>query len=72
MPKIESIALHAHFKSKIFIFFPSHSHTSTLSIVIERRYTSSHDNWIASSAVPLLGKQRHDPGHPGERAKKAW
>ena len=32
----------AHFKSKIFIFCPSHSHTPTLSIVIERRYVSSH------------------------------
>ena len=71
MPKNESIALHAHFKSKIFIFFPSHSHTPTLSIVIERRYTSSRDNRIASSAVLLLGKQRQDPGHSGERAKKA-
>lgn len=30
--------------TKIFIFSPSHSHTPTLSIVIERRYTSSRDN----------------------------
>ena len=65
MPKNEFIALRTYFKSKIFIFCPSHSHSPTLSIVIERRYTSSHHNWIASSAVPLLGKQRHDPGHPG-------
>ena len=72
MPKNESIALRAHFKSKIFIFFPSHSHAPTLSIVIERSYTSSRHNWIASSAVPLLGKQRQNPGYPGERAKKAW
>ena len=70
--KNEFIPLRAHFKSKIFIFFPSHSHTSTLSIVIERRYTSSHHNWIASSAVPLLGKQRDNPNLSGERAKKAW
>ena len=68
----EFITLRAHFKSKIFIFCPSHSHTPTLSIVIERRYTSSHDNWIASSAVPLLGKQRDNPNLSGERAKKAW
>ncbi len=71
MPKNESIALRTHFKSKFFIFCPSHSHTSTLSIVIERRYTSSHDNWIASSAVPFLGKQRDNPNLSGERAKKA-
>lgn len=44
MQKNESIALRTHFKSKIFIFFPSHSHASTLSIVIERRYTFSRDN----------------------------
>ena len=72
MPKNESIALRTHFKSKIFIFCPSHSHTPTLSIVIEGRYTSSRDNWIASSAVPLLGKQRDNPNLSGERAKKAW
>ena len=29
---------------KYFLFAPSHSHTPTLSIVIERRYTSSRDN----------------------------
>ena len=58
--------------TKKFLFSPSHSHTSTLSIVIERRYTSSHHNWIASSAVPLLGKQRDNPNLSGERAKKAW
>lgn len=33
-----------HFLNTIFLFSPSHSHTSTLSIVIERRYTSSHHN----------------------------
>ena len=57
---------------KYFLFFPFHSHTPTLSIVIERRDTSSHHNWIASSAVPLLGKQRDNPNLSGERAKKAW
>ena len=36
--------LHHLLTTKIFIFFPSHSHTPTLSIVIERRYTSSRDN----------------------------
>ena len=36
--------LHHLLTTKIFIFFPSHSHTPTLSIVIERRYTSSHHN----------------------------
>ena len=36
--------LHHLHTTKIFIFFPSHSHTPTLSIVIERRYTSSHHN----------------------------
>ena len=36
--------LHHLLTTKIFIFFPSHSHTSTLSIVIERRYASSRDN----------------------------
>ncbi len=58
--------------TKKFLFSPSHSHSPTLSIVIERRYTSSHHNWIASSAVPLLGKQRDNPNLSGERAKKAW
>ena len=36
--------LHHLLTTKIFIFFPSHSHTLTLSIVIERRYTFSHHN----------------------------
>ena len=36
--------LHHLLTTKIFIFFPSHSHTPTLSIVIERRYASSHHN----------------------------
>ena len=35
--------LHHLLTTKIF-FSSSHSHSSTLSIVIERRYTSSHDN----------------------------
>ena len=61
-----------HLLTTIFLFSPSHSHTPMLSIVIERRYTSSRDNWIASSAVPLLGKQRYNPNLSGERAKKAW
>lgn len=46
MPKNEFIALRAHFKSKIFIFCPSHSHSPTLSIVIEIYFLSPQLNSV--------------------------